>query len=69
METDYAPGRRNIGPNEVRRRRRHGFVGAAASIVLFALLLWADAPRLTRILLALPLLVATLGFIQAASET
>ena len=69
MKTEYAPGRRNIGPNEVSRRRRHGFIGAGATIFLFLLLIWMDAPPLARVLLAAPIFVAALGFIQAASET
>jgi hypothetical protein len=55
MEADYAPGRRNIG--------------LAAGILLFLGLLWTDAPPLTRLVLALPLLAASLGFVQAACET
>jgi hypothetical protein len=69
MEADYAPGRRNIGPAEVRRRLRLGLIGLAAGILLFLGLLWTDAPPLTRLVLALPLLAASLGFVQAACET
>jgi len=69
MHTDYVAGRRNIGPNEVNRRRRLGFIGVAASVLLLLLLHWTDAPRLTRVLLAFPILIATLGFVQATSET
>ncbi len=69
MKADHVPGRRNIGPNEVRRRRRTGIVGAAASILLFLLLLWTDVPKPTRVLLALPILTAVLGFVQAACDT
>ncbi|HLE22203.1 MAG TPA: hypothetical protein VJB88_13915 [Vicinamibacteria bacterium] len=69
MKVDYLPGRRNIGPREVRRRRRLGLMGAAASALLFLVLLWTDAPKPARALLAFPLLVATLGLVQASSET
>jgi hypothetical protein len=69
MKADYLPGRRNIGPNEVRRRRRSGYIGAAASVLCFLLLLWADAPPFTRVLLAFPILMGTLGFVQAHHET
>jgi len=69
MNVDYVAGRRNIGPNEVRRRRRLGFIGAAASVLLFLLLLWLDAPKPTRVLLALPILTSVLGFVQAACDT
>ena len=69
MKADYMPGRRNIGPNEVRRRRRLGFIGAGASVLCFVLLLWVDAPRFIRLLLAFPILMATIGFVQAHNET
>ncbi|HEX9724488.1 MAG TPA: hypothetical protein VGC53_09440 [Vicinamibacteria bacterium] len=69
MKADYLPGQRNIGPDEVRRRRRLGFIGAAASVLCFFLLLWADAPRFTRVLLSFPILMATLGFVQAHHST
>ena len=44
-------------------------MGAAASALLFLVLLWTDAPKPARALLAFPLLVATLGLVQASSET
>lgn len=64
----YEPGRRNIGPAEVRRRQRLGIIGAVASVLLFALYL-VGAPRSARSLMALPLLLTALGWVQAMAGT
>jgi len=69
MAVDYVPGRRNIGPHEVRRRRRSGLLGAAVSLVLLALLVWLEAPPLARLALFVPILIGTLGFVQSFFET
>ena len=69
MSTHYAPGRRNIGPEGIRRRRRSGFIAAGVSLMCFLVLLWIEAPRLARIVLALPILIASIGFVQAHFET
>ena len=65
----YQPGRRNIGPGQVRRRLRIGLVGAAATLLLFTGLYAAGAPRAARLLVSLPVLLAALGFVQAGAGT
>jgi len=69
MSANYAPGQKNIGPEGIRRRRRSGFIGAGVSLLCFLVLLWIDAPRLTRLVLFFPILIATIGFVQAHFET
>ena len=69
MEAKYVPGRRNIGRNEVRRRWHIGAIGLGASLLILLALGWADAPRLARLVVAIPLLVTFLGLVQASSET
>ena len=69
MEANYLPGRRNIGALEVRRRFRVGGIGLGTSLFLLLALVWMDAPRLSRLVLAVPLLMTFLGMVQAASET
>ncbi len=59
----------NIGPKAVRLRRRAGYAGAAIAIVLLAMLLALDAPRLWRLGLVAPLWMAALGFLQAREKT
>jgi len=67
LTTDqYIPGVCNIGPAETARRRRVGQAGAAATVGLAALLTITRAPRLWRLLLAVPATVSAAGFIQAA---
>ncbi len=61
----YVAGACNIGPEEIARRRRSGWIGLAASVVLAVGLLAVGAPTWTRLLLALPLYLAAIGFIQA----
>jgi hypothetical protein len=61
----YHPGACNIGPAEIARRRRTGWVGLAAAAVLAAGLLLVDAPAVARWLVALPLAVGAIGFLQA----
>lgn len=64
----YRPGACNIGPAEVRRRQRFGFIGLAGAAALGAALLLVDAPDWSRLLVALPLAVSLAGFIQARSR-
>lgn len=64
--SDYQPGVCNIGPAEIRRRRRVGHIGFATTLGLLALLLVIDAPPLTRLLIALPAAVSASGYLQAA---
>jgi hypothetical protein len=59
------PGACNIGPAEIARRRRTGWVGLAVAAVLAAALLIVDAPIAARWLVALPLAVGAIGFLQA----
>ncbi len=63
--TDYQPGACNIGPAEIRRRRRIGYVGVAGAIALAAVLLAVDAPAWTRLAVALPAAAGLSGLIQA----
>ena len=62
---EYSPGACNIGPAEIARRRRSGFVGLGAAAALAAGLLLVDAPVVARWLVALPLAVGAVGFLQA----
>ena len=66
MTSEYIPGVCNIGPAETARRRRVGQAGAAATVGLAALLTITRAPRLWRLLLAVPATMSAVGFIQAA---
>jgi hypothetical protein len=59
----------NIGYRERLRRQRIGLLSLAAAVLAAVLLLASDAPRLSRILLFLPLIVATLSLFQVRAKT
>lgn len=63
--TGYQPGVCNIGPQEIRRRRRAGHVGLVATVVLLAVLVAVGAPPLARLLVAIPAAMAASGYLQA----
>lgn len=67
MELTYAPGTCNIGPDEIARRRKAAVAGLIATIALgVALLSIGSTPGSTeRLLVALPLTGAAIGWIQA----
>lgn len=62
---EYRPGACNIGPAEIERRRRFGYMGLAAAVGLGALLLILRTPAWTRLAVAAPVAGALSGFIQA----
>jgi hypothetical protein len=64
----YQPGVCNIGPVDIARRRRVGYVGVAVAIALAAVMLLADASSFARLLVALPLFAGFSGFIQARAR-
>jgi hypothetical protein len=61
----YRPGSCNIGPAEIARRRRTGWVGLGAAAVLAVGLVMVDAPAAARWLVALPMAIGAIGFLQA----
>lgn len=61
----YQPGVCNIGPAEIRQRRRVGVIAAVATIVIGAVLIALPIPAPWRLLTALPAAGAASGFLQA----
>src|SRR6478735_5866502 len=64
--TVYQPGVCNIGPAEIRRRRKSGYLGLVVSVLFLGVafaLGWA-APW--RLLVAVPVFLSAQGFLQAA---
>jgi hypothetical protein len=61
----YVAGACNIGPAEIARRRRSGWIGVAASLAVAVVLVLLGTPAWTRLGVALPLYIAAIGFIQA----
>jgi hypothetical protein len=62
---EYRPGTCNIGSAEIARRRRAGMLGIGAAVALAAVLLLVGAPAAVRWLVAAPLAVGAVGFLQA----
>ena len=65
MELSYAPGACNIGPDEIARRRRVALVGLILTIAIAVALLAGGATGPVRLIVALPLTSAAIGWIQA----
>lgn len=61
----YQPGVCNIGPAEIRRRRRSGHAALIVSIVLFAALVAVGVPHWTRLVLVLTAGGSAAGYLQA----
>ncbi len=66
--SEYQSGVCNIGPEEIEHRRRGGHVGSAASVALLSVLVATNAPRWSRLLVALPASVAASGYLQARAH-
>lgn len=67
-DATYIPGVCNIGPAEIRRRRRTGVVAAIATVGVLGATVASGAPRPLRLLAVLPAAGAATGFIQAATH-
>jgi hypothetical protein len=60
----YIPGVCNIGPAEIRLRKRLGWWGLLITIVVWALLVWLQLPVAWRIIIFLPVFFSANGFLQ-----
>ena len=61
----YIPGQCNIGPDEIRKRNRIGFIGLALMIVFVIVAEVYQIPKGWKLLLFAPTAYALSGFIQA----
>jgi hypothetical protein len=62
---EYRPGACNIGPAEIARRRRTGYLGLAAAALLAVVLVAVDASGTARLLVGIPLAGGAMGLLQA----
>lgn len=60
----YIPGVCNIGPAEIRMRKRLGWWGLLVTVVLWALLVLLHAPAGWRFILVVPVFFSANGFLQ-----
>lgn len=66
IRNEYKPGVCNIGAAERRARRMIGWMGTAATIMLWVIFILARAPQIWRLFIALPAGMAAAGFLQSA---
>jgi hypothetical protein len=62
---EYIPGVCNIGPQEINRRRRIGWIGLAVAVLLFILLAGLNLNHWWRLLIFFPVTLSASGFLQA----
>lgn len=65
MSNQYVPGICNIGPAEIARRRRVGWIGLIVAVALLFLLILLNAPSATHLLVFFPAAISSSGFLQA----
>ena len=65
IDVEHQPGVCNIGPAEIAVRRRAGHLATAATLGLLSALLASRAPRVARLLVAVPAAGAASGYLQA----
>ena len=61
----YQPGVCNIGPAEIRQRRRVGFIGLAVAVVFLVVAYSLAWPAPWRLIVFLPAAMSASGFLQA----
>jgi hypothetical protein len=65
---EYIPGSCNIGKGEVRQRQIVAVIGLILTISILATLISINAPRGTRLGLFIPLMVASVGWVQSRKK-
>lgn len=60
----YTAGVCNIGPDEIRARKRFGWLGLVVTIVLWAVLAALAIPRGWRLIVFIPAFMSAIGFLQ-----
>jgi hypothetical protein len=65
-KNEYIPGVCNIGPAEMRKRRRSGIVGLTLTIILLVVLTLIHASDVWMLIVFIPATIAASGFLQSA---
>ena len=66
--SDYVAGSCNIGPSEIKQRKRVAYSGAIVFLAISLWLIFIDAPTSGRLLVFFPAVAATTGLIQARKK-
>lgn len=64
--TEYIPGVCNIGPAEIRARKRSAWFALGMTVVLWAIFVVLHVPAIYRLLLFFPAAGAATGYLQSA---
>lgn len=65
MSMTYTPGVCNIGPAEIKLRRRSGIFGLYATVILFAIFMITGVDPIWRLFIFIPAIIGATGFLQA----
>jgi hypothetical protein len=63
-DQEYIPGVCNIGPKEIAKRRALGWIGLAASVVLWTTFIVLKTAAAWRLFVFVPAMLSALGFLQ-----
>lgn len=63
--SEYIAGSCNIGPSEIKQRQRVAYIGGLLYLISAITLIATNAATSTRLLLFIPALICSVGFIQA----
>ena len=61
----YIPGVCNIGPDEIKMRKKFGWISTGISVILFLFFLIFHTSPSYRLIIFLPIMSAAIGFLQA----
>ncbi len=65
IQNKYIPGVCNIGPDEIQMRKRTGWFGLVATIILWGAFILLNIPAVWRLTLFIPAMMSATGFLQA----
>ena len=65
IQNKYIHGVCNIGDEEIKMRKRAGWGGLIATIILWGLFIWFNTPQIWRLTLFFPAMMSATGFLQA----
>ncbi len=68
QESTYIPGVCNINKEEIAYRKKAGYFGLGASVVVITILLVLDANQYLRLIAFFPVFVTAIGFLQAKNK-
>jgi len=67
-DATYIPGTCNLGTSEVRRRQVVGLIGLVLSLISLSGLISLNAQPQARLAIFLPLMIASIGYVQSRSK-